>query len=83
MFFLGVYQDMLKVFDEVILPTYNTHHVQFVMFVICCFKSTLTEAFLNYLWKKACLLNEPAVLRQTAVSYIGSLIARGAFVTMQ
>lgn len=75
-----MYQDMLEVFDKVILPTYNTHHVQFVMFTMCCFKPALTEAFLNYLWKKVCTPNVPVVIRQAAVSYIASLIARGTFV---
>lgn len=78
-----LYQHMIKVFDQIILPTYNTHHVQFVMFVICCFKTALTEGFLNYLWKKVCTPNVPAVLRQSAVFYIASLIARATFVPLQ
>lgn len=71
---------MVLVFDKVILPTYNIHHVQFVMFSLCSFKSTVTEGFLNYLWKKVCSPDVASVYRQTAVSYIASLIARAAFV---
>lgn len=79
----SLYQDMIKVFDQVILPTYNTHHVQFVMFVLCCFKTALTEGFLNYLWKKVCTPNVAAIIRQSAVFYIASLIARATFVPLQ
>lgn len=78
-----LYQDMIKVFDQVILPTYNTHHVQYIMFVICCFKTAVTEGFLNYLWKKVCTPNVPVIIRQSAVFYIASLIARATFVPLQ
>lgn len=76
----NMYHDIISVFDSVILPTYNIHHVQFVMFMFCSFKSTLTEGFLNYLWKKVCSPNVASVYRQTAVSYIASLVARATFV---
>lgn len=75
-----LYQDVIMIFDKVILPTYNIHHVQFVMFSLCTFKSTITEAFLNYLWKKVCSPSVASVMRQTAVCYIASLIARATFV---
>ncbi|EFA10824.2 RNA polymerase I-specific transcription initiation factor RRN3 [Tribolium castaneum] len=78
----SLYQDILTVFDQSILPTYNTHHVQFVMFVLCSFKTTLTEAFFNYLWKKVCNPNVASVIRQAAVNYIVSFIARATFVPL-
>lgn len=78
----SLYHHMIIVFDKVLLPTYNTHHVQFAMFILCCFKTTITEAFLNYLWKKVCTPNVASVLRQTSVAYIASLIARGSFVPL-
>lgn len=78
----SLYQDILTVFDKLILPTYNTHHVQFVMFVLCSFKTTLTEAFFNYLWKKVCNPNVPSVIRQAAVNYVVSFIARATFVPL-
>ncbi|KAF2881222.1 hypothetical protein ILUMI_24946 [Ignelater luminosus] len=77
-----LYQDVLVVFDKVLLPTYNIHHVQFIMFLLCSFKTTITEAFLNYLWKKVCTPNIPFVHRHTAVVYIASLAARGSFVPL-
>lgn len=78
----AMYQDLLTVFDNIILPTYNLHHVQFVMFLLCCFKPAIVEAFLNYLWKKVCNPNVAPVLRQASVSYIASLIARATFVPL-
>lgn len=71
---------MISIFDKVILPTYNTHHVQFVMFVLCSIKSSLTEAFLNYLWKKVCNPSVASVIRQASVNYLASLIARAKYV---
>ncbi|GLV34158.1 Tif-IA [Carabus blaptoides fortunei] len=78
----SLYQTMVYVFDKVILPTYNIHHVQFAIFFVCSFKVTLCEAFLGHLWKKVCNPNVPSVHRQTAVTYIASLLARAAFIPL-
>lgn len=78
----ALYQDIISVFDKVILPTYNTHHVQYIMFLMCYFKSTITEAFLNFLWKKVCNPNVPPILRQASVNYIASLVARANFISL-
>ncbi|CAG9821895.1 unnamed protein product [Phaedon cochleariae] len=77
-----LYHNMIPVFEKIILPTYNTHHVQYVMFLICCFKATIAEAFLNFLWKKVCDPNMAPVLRQASVNYIASLVARANFVPL-
>ncbi|XP_028142826.2 RNA polymerase I-specific transcription initiation factor RRN3 [Diabrotica virgifera virgifera] len=77
-----LYLDILPIFDEVILKTYGLHHVQFVMFLMSSFKTTIAEGFLNYLWKKVCNPNVAPILRQAAVNYIASLIARGSFVPL-
>nr|CAI5841702.1 unnamed protein product [Callosobruchus analis] len=77
-----LYHELFPIFDKVILPTYDTHHVQYVMFLMCCLKSTVSEAFLNQLWKKVCNPNEPRILRQAAVNYMASLLARANFITM-
>ncbi|KAF7267870.1 RNA polymerase I-specific transcription initiation factor RRN3 homolog Tif-IA [Rhynchophorus ferrugineus] len=78
----NLYRDLVSVFDKVVLPTYGTHHVQFIMFVLCSLKPALTEAFLNHLWRNVCDLNVPVVLRQAAVSYVASLVARALFVPL-
>ncbi|XP_072275101.1 RNA polymerase I-specific transcription initiation factor RRN3 isoform X2 [Pyxicephalus adspersus] len=75
-----LYKDLLTVFDKLILPTHACCHVQFVMFYICSFKLGLTEAFLEHLWKKLQNPNCPAIIRQTAASYIGSFLSRATFI---
>ncbi|PIO34595.1 hypothetical protein AB205_0095710, partial [Aquarana catesbeiana] len=42
----------------------------------------LTEAFLEHLWKKLQNPNNPAVIRQTAASYIGSFLSRAKFIPL-
>lgn len=79
----NVFFEMMTVFDQVILPTHDTHHVQFIMFFICSFKSTLTDYFLTFLWKKVCNPNVAPIFRQSAVNYIASFVARANFVSLQ
>ncbi|KAG5889235.1 hypothetical protein JTB14_006371 [Gonioctena quinquepunctata] len=77
-----LYLDMIPVFEKIILPTYNTHHVQYIMFLLCCSNNTVTEAFLNFLWKKVCDPNVAPILRQASVNYIASLLARANFIRL-
>ncbi|XP_043833311.1 RNA polymerase I-specific transcription initiation factor RRN3 [Dromiciops gliroides] len=75
-----LYRDFLGIFDKLVLPTHASCHVQFFMFYLCSFKLGFTEAFLEHLWKKLQNPNNPAILRQAAGNYIGSLLARAKFV---
>lgn len=75
-----IYLDMIKIFENVIMPVYDSHHVQFVMFYLCSFKLTLAEGFLNFLWKRVCNLTLPLVHRQAAISYMASFLARAMFI---
>ncbi|XP_071976771.1 RNA polymerase I-specific transcription initiation factor RRN3 [Engystomops pustulosus] len=77
-----LYKDLIVVFDKLILPTHACCHVQFTMFYICSFKLGLAEAFLEHLWKKLQNPNNPPIIRQTAASYIGSLLARAKFIPL-
>lgn len=77
-----LYQDMLNIFNHIILPTYNTHHTQFVMFALCSMKPALAEGFLNYLWKKVVSPEVAPVLRMSAVMYIASLISRASYIPL-
>lgn len=74
------YRDLLVIFEEVILPTYDCHHVQFCMFLLCSFKPTLAQGFLDFLWKKVIDPNVPAVIRRTCVAYIAGLLARALYI---
>ncbi|XP_015190630.1 PREDICTED: RNA polymerase I-specific transcription initiation factor RRN3 [Polistes dominula] len=79
--FKKLYLDYLKIFEAIILPTYECRYVQFIMLYICSFKATVVEAFLDWLWKKTTNPNIPIILRHTSVSYIASLIAVASFVS--
>lgn len=79
----SLYQTLMTVFDKVILPTYNSHHVQFPLFFFCSFKITLSEGFLTYLWKKVCDPSVPSIHRTSAVGYIASFLARASFVNLR
>ena len=73
-----IYDDLLHIFEELILPTCG-NHVQFLLFYICSFKPAVTEAFTKFLWQKVSNPNVPPFIRQQAVSYVISLIARATF----
>jgi len=44
------FKTLIHIFDEVLLPTHNTHHVQFVFFYVCSIRPAYSEAFLSSLW---------------------------------
>ncbi|XP_039950355.1 RNA polymerase I-specific transcription initiation factor RRN3 [Bactrocera tryoni] len=73
---------LLTAFDNVILPSHNTHHVQFLLFYHSSFKNTIAEAFLQSLWDKIKNPNVSAVIRQAAVGYIASFLARAKFLPL-
>ncbi|XP_057322164.1 RNA polymerase I-specific transcription initiation factor RRN3 [Microplitis mediator] len=75
-----IYFELLQPFEKVVLHTHASHHVQFIMFYICSFKTAVAEAFLNWLWQKVSNPNVAPIIRQSAVSYIASLLARGNFI---
>ncbi|KAG7220117.1 hypothetical protein INR49_000993 [Caranx melampygus] len=75
-----LYRDLLSVFDKLILPTHASCHVQYTLFYLCSFRLALAEAFLDHLWKILQSPSQPAVLRQTAAGYLGSLLARAKFI---
>lgn len=78
-----LFDEVLNVFEKIVLPTYDTHHVQYVLFYMCSFSSAITEYFLNFLWKFSCNPNKASVLRQAAVNYLASFLARANFVTLR
>lgn len=77
-----LYRELLFVFEKCILPTFGCSHVQFIMFYMVSMKSELCDGFIDYLWKLVQNPNKQAIYRQSAVSYIGSLLARGKFVSL-
>lgn len=75
-------QDIITVFDKVLLRIDRTQYVQYIGFYLCSFKPVVT-AFINYLWKKVIDLNEASVIRQSSVSYISSLVATASYITSE
>ncbi|XP_006105277.1 RNA polymerase I-specific transcription initiation factor RRN3 isoform X1 [Myotis lucifugus] len=77
-----LYRELIIIFDKLLLPTHASCHVQFFMFYLCSFKLGFAEAFLEHLWKKLQDPNNPAIIRQAAANYIGSLLARAKFIPL-
>lgn len=79
----NLYHELLYTFEDKILSTYASHHVQFIMFYLCSFKPSVADAFVRWLWQKVSNPNVAPVLRQSAVSYIASLLARATFIKVE
>ncbi|XP_068139988.1 RNA polymerase I-specific transcription initiation factor RRN3 [Drosophila tropicalis] len=73
---------LLFIFDEVLLPSHNTCHVQFVIFQVCSLRPAYAEAFLNSLWVKVQNPNVSSIIRHAAVSYMASFMARSKFLPL-
>ncbi|ALC40408.1 Tif-IA, partial [Drosophila busckii] len=76
------FKTLVRTFDEVLLPTLNTHHVQFVIFYVCSLRPAYAEAFLSTLWQKVQNPNVSSIIRHQSVSYIASFLARSKFVPL-
>ncbi|KAH8394037.1 RNA polymerase I-specific transcription initiation factor RRN3 [Drosophila serrata] len=77
-----VFHMLLYLFNELLLPSHNIHHVQFVIFQVCGIRSVYWEGFLQMLWKKVQNPNASAIIRHTAVGYLSSFIARAKFLPL-
>ncbi|XP_030377459.1 RNA polymerase I-specific transcription initiation factor RRN3 [Scaptodrosophila lebanonensis] len=73
---------LLNIFENVLLPSHNTHHVQFVIFHVCSFKQPYAESFLYTLLQKVQNPNMSAVIRHAAVGYMASFLARAKYVPL-
>ncbi|XP_014208369.1 RNA polymerase I-specific transcription initiation factor RRN3 [Copidosoma floridanum] len=75
----SIYNDLLHNFERIIFTTQSSHHVQFIMFYLCSFKTLVAETFIRRLWQA---VSSPSVItpvRQTSVAYIASLLARATY----
>ncbi|KAH8241230.1 hypothetical protein KR032_002955 [Drosophila birchii] len=77
-----VFKILLYLFDEVLLPSHNIHHVQFVIFQVSGIRSIYWDGFLQMLWNKVQNPNASAIIRHTAVGYLSSFIARAKFLPL-
>ncbi|KAM8715760.1 hypothetical protein ACLKA7_002756 [Drosophila subpalustris] len=76
------FKTLIHIFDEVLLPSHNIHHVQFVVFHVCSIRPAYAEAFLSSLWQKVQNPNVSPIIRHVTVSYIASFLARAKFVPL-
>ncbi|ESO12706.1 hypothetical protein HELRODRAFT_187961 [Helobdella robusta] len=78
-----LYLDLLKCFDSLLLTTFKTCHIQFVLFYICSFKSEIAENFAEFLWKKVISPNNEVMYRQLSASYLGSFLSRASYISVE
>lgn len=80
----NLFDDFLKCFENIILPSHQIEHTQFLLFYICSLKNTFAERFLLFLWKKVSspTLNDSPTLRLTTMHYLGSFLARANYISM-
>lgn len=77
-----LFNDLMVTFESVILPTHDCHHIQFIIFYICSFDSSLVNIFLKGLWKSVILPNVSPVIRQAAIGYVSSFLARADYLPL-
>lgn len=75
-----LFNELLVVFENVILPTHASSHVQFIMFLFCSFDQIYANSLLDVCWKKIEEANTPAILRQGCAAYVASFIARAKYI---
>ncbi|KAM8718911.1 hypothetical protein ACLKA7_011590 [Drosophila subpalustris] len=73
---------LIQIFDDIILPSHDPHHVQFVIFHVCSIRPAYEKSFLSFLWLKVQNPNGFPVMRHVAVCYIASYLARAKFVPL-
>lgn len=69
-------EDLQSLFEDILLPTHASHHVQFIWFYFLSFKSTLADEFVKFLWAKVTNVSVPPVLKQASLCYISGIVAR-------
>ncbi|CAO1389656.1 unnamed protein product [Diamesa serratosioi] len=74
-----LFATIIRLFDVHILPTHNVQSVQYIIFYICSFNHQFLHDFLTYLWEKCVDRNSASIVRQTAIGYLSSFLARAKF----
>lgn len=77
----SLYQDLLYVFESVIIPTCGPVHLPFVMLYLISFKRNLSDSFMNYLWSKISNVKIAGTIRQSAIYYLAGLLSHASFVS--
>lgn len=77
---IELFNELLVIFDKVILPTHASCHIQFIMFLLCSFDQYFSNSLLDVCWKKIEEPNTPAIIRQASAAYIASFTARAKYI---
>jgi len=72
---------LLEIFTSHVLSTYNTAHSQFLFLYTASLHPDITKRFLQQNWKTFSSVNSPSIVRQTAVAYLSSFLARSTSVS--
>ena len=80
---ISCYEDILSDFSNVVLPTYKSRHCQFLAFFFAQKSKRLTEMFVGTLFNIAFESTRPGIVKQSAVAYLSSFVARGARVASE
>jgi RNA polymerase I-specific transcription initiation factor RRN3 len=74
-------QTLLTLFDTQLLPTFSTHHVQFLLFYHSSVSPNFTDAFVGLLLNHALFDGStPVVTKVAAASYVASFVSRAKHV---
>ncbi|XP_055348034.1 RNA polymerase I-specific transcription initiation factor RRN3-like [Paramacrobiotus metropolitanus] len=77
------YRDTLPAFDDIIMMSQGLTHVQYIWFYMASLREQIAEALYQRLRQNILATNKPTVLRQFAVSYMCSFLARSKFVPLR
>ena len=83
-----IFRELLPVFENFILPSYCTAHVQFLLFYLMSLdeKSSMEKKmfpqFLKFLWRTFNNPNTSSIIRQATVGYIASFVSRAKYVSI-
>jgi RNA polymerase I-specific transcription initiation factor RRN3 len=76
----SVFETLLSHFANIILPTYRSRHTQFLLFHFAQTADHFVDQFAGTCVQLAFEPGRPAILRQSASSYLASFVARGKHV---
>ncbi|POS86561.1 hypothetical protein EPUL_001294 [Erysiphe pulchra] len=77
---ISIFETLLAHFANIILPTYRSRHTQFLLFHFAQKSEHLVDQFSGTCLQLAFHPGQPDVLKQAAVAYLASFIARGAHI---
>eukprot|EP00047_Mylnosiga_fluctuans_P003566 m.229776 g.229776 ORF g.229776 m.229776 type:complete len:590 (-) comp11955_c0_seq1:607-2376(-) len=74
---------LIREFERFILPTFQTRHVQFLLFYACSFSDKYCLLFIDRLLKLGLSSSQAPTQREAALGYLASFAARARFLDSQ